>query len=67
MIARVALVLCRLAVDAHPSDDVELKNSEISLGGGIVVVVAVATAWGVVLPAGYNTMGHCVLKHGVSG
>lgn len=33
----------------------------------LVPVVVVAAAWGVVLPAGDNTMGHRVLKHGVSG
>jgi hypothetical protein len=31
MIARVALVLCRLAVDAHPSDGAKLKTSKIAL------------------------------------
>jgi hypothetical protein len=33
MITRVALVLHRLAVDAHPSDGAELKTSKISLEG----------------------------------
>jgi hypothetical protein len=33
MIARVALELLRLAVDAHPSDSVELKTSKIALEG----------------------------------
>jgi hypothetical protein len=31
MIARVALVLRRVAVDAHPSDGAELKTSKIAL------------------------------------
>jgi hypothetical protein len=31
MIARVALELHRLAVDAHPFDGVELKTSKIAL------------------------------------
>jgi hypothetical protein len=35
MIARVALVLCRLAVDAHPSDGAELKTSKIALEGHV--------------------------------
>jgi hypothetical protein len=35
MIARVALVLCRLAVDAHLSDGAELKTSKIALEGHV--------------------------------
>jgi hypothetical protein len=38
MIARVALVLRRLAVDAHPSNGVELKTSKITLEGLVSIV-----------------------------
>jgi hypothetical protein len=35
MIARVAFVLRKLAVDAYPSDGVELKTSKIALEGRV--------------------------------
>jgi hypothetical protein len=38
MIARVVFVLCRLAVDAHPSDGAELKTSKITLEGLVSLV-----------------------------
>jgi hypothetical protein len=40
MIARVALVLCRLAVDVHPPNGVELKTSEIALEGLVSLVAS---------------------------
>jgi hypothetical protein len=39
MIARVALVLCRLAVDAHPSDGENLKTSNFALKGHVSLVI----------------------------
>jgi hypothetical protein len=38
MIARVALVLRRLAVDAHPSNGTELKTSKFSHKGLVSLV-----------------------------
>jgi hypothetical protein len=40
MIARVALVLRRLAVDAHPSNGAELKTSKIALEGLVSLVAS---------------------------
>jgi hypothetical protein len=39
MIARVALELRRLAVDALPSDGAELKTSNFSLEGHVSLVI----------------------------
>jgi hypothetical protein len=41
MIIRVALVLCRLAMDAHPSDGAEMKTSQIALRGRVSTIMLV--------------------------
>jgi hypothetical protein len=38
MIARVALVLCRFAVDVHPSDGATMKTSQIAFGGQLLQI-----------------------------